>query len=170
MRPAGQPVEILVVNGFDDSHRLTEERLRLARLANAIEIVTGPEDGLRRLLRQADAGTLPGGVFGDLDLDEAEQLLDGIRRATDLADLPVIVLDDGSVDLDVRSGSTTVRVPRPAGFADLMGAANSFDRFRFDVEMREFPERYSAWMWLRTTQATVDKIEIESTTTSVPAT
>ena len=162
MRHAGPPVEILVINGFDDDHRRTDERLRLARLANPVEIATGAGDGLRRLLELRDEHRLPGLVVIDLDLDDAEQVLDGIRRASDLTDLPVIVLDDGSVHLDVRAGTTTVRVPRPAVFADIMGAANGFDRFRFDVEMREFPNRYEAWMWLRHVDVAVDLAEADA--------
>ncbi|MEO1061108.1 MAG: hypothetical protein AAFZ07_06800 [Actinomycetota bacterium] len=170
MRDASRPVEILVINGFDDDHLRTDERLRLARLANDVTIVTGADAGLRHLLEARDDDRLPGLVVADLDLTDAEQLLDGVRRATDLTDLPILVLDDGTVDLDVRSGSTTVRVPRPASFSDLMAAVHSFERFRFDIEMREFTMRYETWMWLHHAGADLDLADAEPESATVPVT
>ena len=146
------------------------ERLRLARLGNEVTIATGADAGLRQLLELRDEGRLPGLVVVDLPLDEAERILDGVRRASDLTELPIIVLDDGSVDLDVRTGSTTVRVPRPASFSDLMAAAHSFERFRFEVEMREFTMRYETWMWLHHAEADLDLADAETEDASVPVT
>ncbi|MEM9034002.1 MAG: hypothetical protein AAGA99_17135 [Actinomycetota bacterium] len=149
MQYDGPPVEILVINGFDDAHRITEERMRLRRLGNTVAIVEGVDAGLEAILTARDAGRLPGLVMVDVDTEDSERFLDSIRRASDLADLPIVVLGDGAVRADLRPGSTTIHVPRPAGFADIMAGIATLRSFHFDVEMREEPMRYEAWMWLR---------------------
>lgn len=152
MQDAGPPVEIMVINGFDDAHRITEERMRLRRLGNDVAMIEGIAAGLDALLAARDDACLPGLVVVDVDTDDSERFLDSLRGEPGLAELPIVVLGDGSVRADLRPGPTTIHVPRPAGFADVMAGLATLRSFQFDVELREEPMRYEAWMWLRHTR------------------
>lgn len=152
MLHGGPPTSILMVRGHRDAHFLTDERLRLGRLANDVVLVDGVEAGLAALMPFLDDAPMtlpgPGLVITDLDGDDTERFLDGVRRAEGTEELTVLTVVERGAGPDVRAEGLVQRVERPASLFDMTAAVNRFGRYRFEVELVDREGWYETRMWL----------------------
>lgn len=136
----GDGIHILLVEDNPGDVRLTQEALRGARVANDLRVVGDGEEAieyLRRRGRYVDAPR-PDIILLDLNLprlDGREVLID-IKRDSDLAKIPVIVLTSSSAERDIQSAyelHANCYISKPVNFTEFIEAVRSLEGFWLQI-------------------------------------
>lgn len=125
-----QTAAILLVEDDENDVLLMRRALQRARLANPLHVVTDGDDAIaylsgKREFADRDMFPVPLLVLLDLKLPTRSgfEVIEWIRRQSDLRDLPVVVLTSSTEQPDVRKayslGANSYLV-KPAHFEDLV--------------------------------------------------
>jgi CheY-like chemotaxis protein len=113
--PAGKPVDILLVEDNPADAELTRLGLEEGRLAVRLSVVMNGDDVVPFLRRQGPyAGARrPDLILLDLNLTgkDGREVLDEIKHAEDLKDIPVIVLTTSDADQDISRPTSCTPTP-----------------------------------------------------------
>ena len=106
MKPATQPITILMADDDPDDRLLTADALKEARLINDIRFVENGEELLEYLRRQGKYATAdapkPGLILLDLNMPrkDGRTVLKELKLDPDLRSIPVVILTTSKDDED----------------------------------------------------------------------
>jgi hypothetical protein len=158
------PISILLVRGNINDHRHTDDRLRLRRLANVVHPVEGPANALRLLTTNIADGELPGFIVLDLNDGDNDTLVSTIRDEAALAEIPLVVLTDRSLDgIDLRPNAPLTQwLSRPASLADITHAVGVMSDLSFEVTIVSHVRWHETQMWIRSKSPAIDLSELSA--------
>jgi CheY-like chemotaxis protein len=139
-KPAGQPIEVLLVEDDPGDVLITREALRDHKVANRLSVVTNGEeaiDFLRKRGKHVDAPT-PDLVLLDLNLPrrDGRDVLRDIKSDPVLRRIPIVVLTTSDAEEDVLGSyelHANAFVRKPVDFAQFVAAVQAIDDFYLTV-------------------------------------
>lgn len=136
-------VEILLVEDNPGDVRLTQEALRGAKFPNQVNAVPDGVTALDYLFQREDYSTSkrPDLVLLDLNLPKVSghEVLKTIKRDTDLANIPVVILSSSKADRDVmRSFNLNANgyIAKPLDFDGFKDMVGEIEKLWFSMERR----------------------------------
>lgn len=136
----GKPVQILLVEDSPGDVSLTREALADARVANDLHVVGDGEAALRYLRGAHDTADRcrPDLILLDLNLPgmDGRQVLEEIKRDSDLLTIPVIVLTTSAHEADILRSyqlHANAYVTKPVAFADFLNVLRQLEGFWLEI-------------------------------------
>jgi CheY-like chemotaxis protein len=142
MKPATQPITILMADDDPDDRLLTADALTEARLINDVRFVENGEelmDYLRRVGKFATADApKPGLILLDLNMPrkDGRTVLKELKQDPDLRSIPVVVLTTSKDDEDIyRSYDLGVNsyIVKPVTFEALVDILQTLEKYWFEI-------------------------------------
>ncbi|HET6508736.1 MAG TPA: response regulator [Baekduia sp.] len=139
-RPAGQPIEVLLVEDDPGDVLLIREAFEYNKVHNNLNVVTDGEQALDYLRRQgehADAAR-PDLVLLDLNLPrkDGREVLAEVKQDADLRTIPIVVLTTSEAEEDVLKSyqlHANAYVTKPVDFERFVSIVRQIDDFFVSV-------------------------------------
>ncbi len=138
--PPQKPIEILMVEDSPSDAQLTIEALRAAKVANRLSHVEDGVEAMRYLRRQGPYAEAPRPDLILLDLNlprkDGREVLDELKRDSDLKVIPVVVLTTSRSEQDVLRSyqlHANCYITKPVDFAQFMEVVKTIENFWLTV-------------------------------------
>jgi CheY-like chemotaxis protein len=139
-KPAGQPIEVLLVEDDPGDVLLIQEAFADNKLVNNLNIVNDGEQALAYLRREGDyaEATRPDLVLLDLNLPrkDGREVLQEVKTDESLCTIPVVVLTTSEAEEDVLRSyqlHANAYVPKPVDFDRFVSIVRQIDDFFVSV-------------------------------------
>jgi CheY-like chemotaxis protein len=139
-KPAGQPIEVLLVEDDPGDVLLIEEAFADNKLLNNLNIVNDGEQALAYLRREGEyaAAPRPDLVLLDLNLPrkDGREVLQEVKTDESLRTIPVVVLTTSEAEEDVLRSyqlHANAYVPKPVDFDRFVSIVRQIDDFFVSV-------------------------------------
>jgi CheY-like chemotaxis protein len=139
-KPAGQPIEVLLVEDDPGDVLLIQEAFADNKLVNNLNIVNDGEQALAYLRREGEyaEATRPDLVLLDLNLPrkDGREVLQEVKTDESLCTIPVVVLTTSEAEEDVLRSyqlHANAYVPKPVDFDRFVSIVRQIDDFFVSV-------------------------------------
>ena len=140
MNPAGEAIDVLLVEDDPGDILMTQEAFEFNKVGNTLHVVRDGEQALDYLYRRGDYcdAVRPDLILLDLNLPkyDGRQVLEQIKSDPDLTDIPVVILTTSSAEKDfVRSYKlhANAYVTKPVDLDQFISAVRQIDNFFVQV-------------------------------------
>lgn len=138
--PAGQPIQILLVEDSPGDVRLTQEVLRDARIANDLHVVGDGEEAMAFLRREGDYSEHPRPHLVLLDLNlprkDGREVLADLNADPELKAVPVIVLTTSEAEQDILRSyqlAANAYITKPIDLNEFIAVVRSIENFWLSI-------------------------------------
>jgi CheY-like chemotaxis protein len=139
-RPAGQPIEVLLVEDDPGDVLLIREAFEYNKVHNNLNVVSDGEQALAYLRRQGEhaEATRPDLVLLDLNLPrkDGREVLAEVKQDEDLRTIPIVVLTTSEAEEDVLKSyqlHANAYVTKPVDFERFVSIVRQIDDFFVSV-------------------------------------
>lgn len=147
MTPAGQAIDVLLVEDDPGDELMTREAFEFNKVRNTLHVVRDGEQALDFLYRRGEftQSVRPELILLDLNLPkyDGRQVLEKIKSDPDLADIPVVILTTSSAEEDVLRSyklHANAYVTKPVDLDQFIAAVRQIDDFF--VQVVRLPSRH----------------------------
>lgn len=134
------PIKILLVEDNPGDIRLTKEALRDSKINNTLDIVEDGTDALNYLRKKGKykKSSTPDLILLDLDLPtlSGREVLEDVKKDTELKHIPIVVLTVSQSDTDVLNSygmQANAYVTKPLDLDQFITVIRSIENFWFTI-------------------------------------
>ena len=135
-QPAGEPIEVLLVEDDPGDVLMTQEAFQDYKIANNLNVVNNGEDAIAYLRHEGDfaGATTPDLVLLDLNLPrrDGREVLREVKNDPGLRRIPVVVLTTSDAEEDVLASydlHANAYVRKPVDFDKFVAEVRAIDDF-----------------------------------------
>ncbi|MBL4804902.1 MAG: response regulator [Alphaproteobacteria bacterium] len=132
------PIQILVVDDQDADAFFIEQAFNQSQIDNVVHKVTGGDDAISFLKREAPYEDKPRPQLIILDLvmpqKDGHEILAELKGDEQFCDIPIVVMSASMEESDVRSAyrnHANAYVPKCNGFEDMLDFVSAIEKFWF---------------------------------------
>ena len=144
----GKPVEILLIEDNPGDVRLATEALKVATVANNLNVTMDGEDAMAYLRKEGKYGQAvkPDIILLDLNLPilDGREVLAQIKQDPDLKKIPVLVLTISQNENDIRlcyNNHANCYITKPIDYNHFIKVVKSIEHFWFGIAQLPIDER-----------------------------